>query len=46
MHAFPALDYAGSAPRTSSTRYPFLYLALTAAFALAALLGRKRQLLV
>jgi len=46
MHAFPALDYAASAPATSSTRYPFLYLALTAAFALAAVLGRKRQLLV
>jgi hypothetical protein len=46
MHAVPALDYAGSAPATSATPYPFLYLALTAAFALAALLGRKRQLLV
>jgi hypothetical protein len=46
MHAFPALDYAASAPATSLTRYPFLYLALTAAFALAAVPGRKRQLLV
>ena len=45
MHAFPALDYAGSSPITSATRFPLLYLALTAAFALAALLGRKRQLL-
>ncbi|HEY1471224.1 MAG TPA: hypothetical protein VGF61_19435 [Candidatus Acidoferrum sp.] len=46
MHAFPALDYAGSAPATSATHYPLFYLALTAAFAIAAILGRKRQLLV
>ncbi len=46
MHAFPALDYAGSSPLTSTTHYPFLYLALTTSFALAALLGRKRQLLI
>jgi hypothetical protein len=46
MHAFPALDYAASAPATPSTHYPLFYLALTAVFAVAALLGRKRQLLV
>ena len=46
MHAFPAFDYAASAPATPATHYPLFYLALTAAFAVAALLGRKRQLLV
>ena len=46
MHALPALDYAGSAPATPATHYPFFYLALTAVFTVAALLGRKRQLLV
>ena len=46
MHALPALDYAASAPATPSTHYPLFYLALTAVFAVAALLGRKRQLLV
>ena len=46
MHAFPTFDYAGSAPATPSTHYPLFYLALTVAFTAAALLGRKRQLLV
>jgi hypothetical protein len=46
MHALPALDYAASAPATPATHYPLFYLALTAVFAVAALLGRKRQLLV
>jgi hypothetical protein len=46
MHAFPTFDYAASAPATPATHYPLFYLALTAAFAIAALLGRKRQLLV
>jgi hypothetical protein len=46
MHALPALDYAASAPATPSTHYPLFYLALTAVCAVAALLGRKRQLLV
>ncbi len=45
MHAMSALDYAGSAPATATTRYPFLYLALTAISAVAAVLGRKSQLL-
>jgi hypothetical protein len=45
MHAMPALDYAGSAPATATTRYPLLYLALTAILGVAAVLGRKRQLL-
>jgi hypothetical protein len=45
MHAFPALDYAASAPATASTRYPLFYLVLTAVFGVATLLGRKRQLL-
>jgi hypothetical protein len=46
MHAFPTFDYAASAPATPSTHYPLFYLALTVVFAVAALLGRKRQLLV
>jgi hypothetical protein len=46
MHALTALDYAASAPATPSTHYPLFYLALTAVLAIAALLGRKRQLLV
>jgi hypothetical protein len=46
MHAFPTFDYAASAPATPATHYPLFYLALTAVFAAAGLLGRKRQLLV
>jgi hypothetical protein len=45
MHAFPALDFMASAPVTSHTHYPLLYLTLTFVFGLAALAGRKRQLI-
>jgi hypothetical protein len=44
MHAFPPLDFMGSAPATATTHYPLLYLALTALFAVVALPGRRRQL--
>jgi hypothetical protein len=44
MHAISQLDFMGSAPATAATRYPFLYLALTGIFAVAAIAGRKRQL--
>jgi hypothetical protein len=45
MHATPALDFMGSAPATAHTSYPLFYLGLTAILAIAALAGRKRQLL-
>jgi hypothetical protein len=45
MHALPAFDFMSSAPATAATRYPFLYLALSAVFFVLALAGRKRQLL-
>jgi hypothetical protein len=44
LHAMPPLDFMGSAPATATTRYPLVYLALTAMFMLAAVAGRKRQL--
>lgn len=44
MHAFPPLDFMGSAPATATTHYPLLYLAFTALFAVVALPGRRRQL--
>jgi hypothetical protein len=44
MHAIPQLDFMGSAPATAATHYPFMYLVLTALFAMAALAGRQRQL--
>lgn len=44
MHATVPLDFMGSAPATSLTRVPLVYLALAAGLALAALAGRKRQL--
>jgi hypothetical protein len=44
MHAIPQLDFMGSAPATAETHYPFMYLVLTALFAMAALAGRQRQL--
>ncbi len=46
MHAMPALDFMGSAPATATTRYPLVYLALTAILFVLALAGRKRQLLL
>jgi hypothetical protein len=46
MHAMPAFDFMGSAPATSSTRYPLFYLVLALVFLLMAVAGRKRQLLV
>jgi len=46
MHATPAFDFMGSAPATAATRYPLVYLALTAILFVMALAGRKRQLLV
>ena len=45
MHATPALDFMGSTPATARTHYPLIYLAVTCVFAVAAVLGRKRQLL-
>jgi hypothetical protein len=45
MHATPMLDFMGSAPATAATRYPLVYLALTAMLFVMALAGRKRQLL-
>jgi hypothetical protein len=45
IHATPALDFMGSAPDTARSTYPLFYLGLTAALAIAALAGRKRQLL-
>lgn len=44
LHVMPPLDFMGSAPATAATRYPLVYLALTAMFMLAAVAGRKRQL--
>ena len=44
MHAIVPLDFMGSAPATSLTRVPLVYLALAAGMALTALAGRKRQL--
>lgn len=46
MHAMPALDFMGSVPATAATRYPLVYLALTAILFILALAGRKRQLLL
>lgn len=37
-------DFMGALPVTASTRYPTIYLALTCALAIVALVGRKRQL--
>ena len=44
LHAIPQLDFMGSAPATAATPYPLIYLMLTCVLAIAALLGRKRQL--
>ena len=44
MHAIPQLDFMGSAPATAVTHFPFVYLALTAMLAVAAVAGRRRQL--
>lgn len=44
MHAIVPLDFMGSAPATSLTRVPLVYLVLAAGMAFAALAGRKRQL--
>jgi hypothetical protein len=44
LHAIPQLDFMGSAPATAATRYPLVYLVLTAALVLTALAGRARQL--
>lgn len=44
MHAFPALDFMGSAPATAATRYPLMYLFAAGVLALAAVAGRKFQL--
>ena len=46
MHALPVFDFMGSAPATSATRYPLVYLALTAVLFVMAVAGRKRQLLL
>jgi len=46
MHATPMLDFMGSAPATAATRYPLVYLALTAILFVLAVAGRKRQLLL
>ena len=46
MHATPMFDFMGSAPATAATRYPLMYLALTAILFVLAVAGRKRQLLV
>jgi len=45
MHGLPAFDFMGSAPATAATRYPLVYLALTAILFALAIAGRKRQLL-
>lgn len=42
--SIPSLDFMGAVPRTVDTHYPLFYLALTAALALAAVVGRKREL--
>jgi hypothetical protein len=44
MHATVPLDFMGSAPATALTRVPLFYLVLAAGMALAALVGRRRQL--
>ena len=44
MHAIAELDFMGSAPGTTATHFPSVYLALTAVLAVAAVAGRKRQL--
>jgi hypothetical protein len=44
LHAFPQLDFMGSAPATAATLYPLMYLAMAAALGVVALAGRKRQL--
>ncbi len=45
MHAMPAFDFMGASPATAATRYPLVYLALTAILFVMAVAGRKRQLL-
>src|SRR6202030_4127328 len=45
MHAMPPLDFMGSAPATAATHYPSVYLLLACGLGVAALAGRKRQLL-
>jgi hypothetical protein len=45
MHAMPAFDFMGTSPATAATRYPLVYLALTAILFVMAVAGRKRQLL-
>lgn len=44
MHSIVSLDFMGATPMTIHTRYPLFYLALTGVLALAAVIGRKRQL--
>lgn len=44
VHSTAPLDFMGAAPITAHTRYPLFYLALTGVLALAAMVGRKRQL--
>ncbi len=46
MHAMPAFDFMGASPATAATRYPLVYLALTAILFAMAVAGRKRQLLL
>ena len=46
MHATPILDFMGSSRATAQTYYPLVDLALTALFAIAAVAGRQRQLLL
>ncbi len=44
MHSIVSLDFMGANPMTVHTRIPLYYLALTGVLALAAVVGRKRQL--
>jgi hypothetical protein len=45
LHATVPMDFMGAVPGTALTRVPLFYLALAAGMGLAALAGRKRQLL-
>jgi putative Mn2+ efflux pump MntP len=44
VHSIAPLDFMGAAPVTVHTQYPMFYLALTGALAIAAVVGRQRQL--
>jgi hypothetical protein len=44
IHSIPPLDFIGAGPQTVRTQYPTFYLVFTGALAVAAIVGRKREL--